>query len=141
MTAYESLVPIDLGSHLVPNRKRLNTYDAQKAEIEGIIDSRVGKKVKEVQIKPSRGDNPVDVSVFTKGKSMSKSETNNSTTHAEVVQMGASSKSLLAQHVRVARPSASSTMSKRISRRTGKDKKNQGKKGGKGKKRETRWIV
>ena len=80
MAAFEQLLPPDLENHLVLNKKRLCTYDLQKEEIEGILDSRIGAKVRELQIKPSSnrkaaGD-PMDVDAFnskgTKGKDKGK---------------------------------------------------------------------
>ena len=37
MAAFESLLHYELGNHLGINKKRLNTFDAQEEEIEGII--------------------------------------------------------------------------------------------------------
>ena len=56
------------------NKKRLNTYEAQKEEIEGILDSRIGANIKEFQIKaksgqPSGTETPMDVDALTKGRS------------------------------------------------------------------------
>ena len=42
-------LPLDPENHLVLNRERLNTYEAQKEEIKGIIDGRVGAHIREVQ--------------------------------------------------------------------------------------------
>ena len=44
MAAFESLLPLELENHLVLNKKRLNTYEAPKEGIEGILDSRIGAR-------------------------------------------------------------------------------------------------
>ena len=80
MAAFESLLPQELENHLVLNKKRLNTFEAQKEEIEGILDSRIGASVKELQIKPrerrerhSGGEAAMDVDAFmSKGKDAGK---------------------------------------------------------------------
>ena len=56
------------------NRKRLNTCEARKEEIEVTIDSRTGAKDWEVQIRPGvrknrrEGGDPMDVDNFTTSK-------------------------------------------------------------------------
>ena len=72
MTAFESMLPEDLENHLILNKKRLFTYDLQKEEIQGILDSRVGSKIREPQIKADAkqrksNDDPMDVDAFGKG--------------------------------------------------------------------------
>ena len=47
MTALQSLFPLELENHLVLNKKRLNTNEAQE-ESEGITKSRVGANFREV---------------------------------------------------------------------------------------------
>ena len=85
MTAFESLMLLVLEKHLVLNRKRLNTYEARKEEIEGTIDRRTGAKDWEVQIRPvvprnrREGGDPMDVDNFTtsiKGEGKDKSNQN-----------------------------------------------------------------
>ena len=73
MAAFESRLPLELENHLVLNKKRLNTYEAQKEEIEGILDSRIGANIKEFQIKaksgqPSGSETPMDVDALAKGR-------------------------------------------------------------------------
>jgi hypothetical protein len=68
MAAFENLVPEDLENHLVLNRKRLNTYLAQKEEIQSILDSRIGSAIKEVSIKPGKNETVVSSFGTSKGK-------------------------------------------------------------------------
>ena len=44
----ESMLLHELENQLVLNKKRLSTFNAQKAAIEGIIDARIGVNIKEV---------------------------------------------------------------------------------------------
>ena len=76
MTAFESLLPPERENHLVLNKKRLDAYEAQKEEIEGILDSRIGAKIKELAIKPTKKDrDAMDVDYFGKsGKGKGKSK-------------------------------------------------------------------
>jgi len=69
MTAFELLLPADLENHLILNKKRLSTYELQKEEIEGILESKIGAKIRELQIKaPKKKDSDaMDVDAFTKG--------------------------------------------------------------------------
>ena len=82
MTTFENLLPLELGNHLVLNKKRLKTYEAQKKEIERIINSRVGANFREVPMgcrRIARGGDPMDVIGWTtnkKGKSRGKSNQN-----------------------------------------------------------------
>ena len=43
------LLPLDPENHLVLNRQRLNTYEAHKEEIKGIIEGRVVAHIRDVQ--------------------------------------------------------------------------------------------
>ena len=76
MSAFELMLPIDLENHLILNKKRLNTYEAQKEEIEGILESRLGARIRELQIKPrdKRGNDPnaMDVDAFQNAKGKGK---------------------------------------------------------------------
>ena len=56
MAAFESLVPEDLENHLVLNRKRIKNYQAQKEEIQEILDSRIGGQVKEFSVRGEGGN-------------------------------------------------------------------------------------
>ena len=47
--------PID--NRLVLNKKTLNAHGAHKEEIEGIIDSRIGVRIREVQFQPGMQGN------------------------------------------------------------------------------------
>ena len=48
MKAFESMLPYELENHLVLNKTRLNTFNEQKDEIEGITDARIGANNREV---------------------------------------------------------------------------------------------
>ena len=82
MTTFENVLPLELQNHLVLNKKRLKMYDAQKEEIEGIINSRVGANFREVPMgcrRIARGGDLMDVNGWTtnkKGKSRGKSNQN-----------------------------------------------------------------
>ena len=53
MPAFElMMLPVDLGNHLILNQKRRSTYELQKEEIEGILESRLGARIPELQVKP-----------------------------------------------------------------------------------------
>ena len=55
-------MPTDLENHLILNKKRLSTYALQKEEINSILESRIGTKIREVQIKtPKRDKDAMDV--------------------------------------------------------------------------------
>ena len=72
MSAFELLLPVDLENHLILNKKRLSTYELQKEEIDGILESRLGARIRELQIKPKKDPNAMDVDGFTKGKGKGK---------------------------------------------------------------------
>jgi len=63
------MLPADLENHLILNKQRLSTYELQKEEIEGILESRLGARIRELQIKPKDRKNPdaMDVDAFGKG--------------------------------------------------------------------------
>ena len=46
------MLPVDLENRLTLNKKRLSTYGLQEEEIEGILESRLGARIRELQIKP-----------------------------------------------------------------------------------------
>ena len=52
MPAFELMLPVDLENRLILNKKRLSTYELQKEEIEGILESRLGARIRELQVKP-----------------------------------------------------------------------------------------
>ena len=70
MTAFELLLPADLENHLILNKKRLTTYEMQKDEINGILESRIGTRIRELQIRQKSGRDPnaMDIDAFGKGK-------------------------------------------------------------------------
>ena len=71
MSAFEMLIPEDIENHLMLNRKRLNTYELQKEEVNMILETRIGAKIKEPNLKKSihSKGNPdaMDVDAFGKG--------------------------------------------------------------------------
>jgi hypothetical protein len=70
MSAFEMLIPEDIENHLMLNRKRLSTYELQKEEVNMILETRIGAKIKEPNLK--RGihntkNDAMDVDAFGKG--------------------------------------------------------------------------
>ena len=85
MSAFEMLIPEDIENHLMLNRKRLSTYELQKEEVKMILETRIGAKIKEPNLK--RGihntkNDAMDVDAFGKGhgKGKSKGKFNNNFT-------------------------------------------------------------
>ena len=69
MTAFELLLPTDLENHLILNKRRLTTYELQKEEVNGILESKIGAKIREVSIKAGRSEkdpNAMDLDGFTR---------------------------------------------------------------------------
>ena len=46
ISAFEMLIPEDIENHLMLNRKRSSTYEIQKEEVNMILETRVGAKIK-----------------------------------------------------------------------------------------------
>ena len=71
MSAFEMLIPEDIENHLMLNRKRLNTYDLQKEEVNMILEARIGSKIKEPSLKKGihakTNQDAMDVDAFGKG--------------------------------------------------------------------------
>ena len=71
MSAFEMLIPEDIENHLMLNRKRLNTYELQKEEVNMILETRIGAKIKEPNLRKgihSKSDkDAMDVDAFGKG--------------------------------------------------------------------------
>ena len=76
MSAFETLLPEDIENHLMLNRKRLSTYELQKEEVNMILESRIGAKIREPNLKKGihgKSSDAMDVDAFGKGgKSKSK---------------------------------------------------------------------
>ena len=64
MTAFQALLPENLENHLVLNRKRINTYEEQKEEINMILDNQLGSSMRPPG---TGGGTPMDLDAFTKG--------------------------------------------------------------------------
>ena len=75
MTAFESLLPVCLENQLILYTKKMKTKEAQKEEVEGILDSRIGAKIREIPIRLQarrQGSNDdMDVDAFHKGRTKS----------------------------------------------------------------------
>ena len=69
MTAFQALLPENLENHLVLNRKRINTYEEQKEEINMILDNQIGGSMKPPG---TGGGTPMDLDAFDKGKGKGK---------------------------------------------------------------------
>ena len=85
MSAFEMLIPEDIENHLMLNRKRLSTYELQKEEVNMILETRIGAKIKEPNLKKGihakSSSDAMDVDGFGKGgKSQSKGKSKGSFT-------------------------------------------------------------